>query len=463
MVSAVEKLGGIVIKKKVLGLTLISFGIVAVIAVTLFMVFSKDSSITILDNNGQTIIVADSISQYKENENAAYMDVVLTEAVEVIANTSSCTKEAAKKKLLKGKYTIYTNFDAQISKTLNEVCERYGSQFNVGSAVTNLDGDLLAVSSTAAENDDVNYSLKKSQPCSSFKPLAVYAPAIESKRVNWSTFYIDSPYSQITGIDGNSVDWPANATGVYSYENTTIDKAVTVSLNTVAVKCLSEYGVNNSINFLESNFGINLDYEKNQASSLGENEIIGNIALGSTSQGFSTVDMAGYYQIFANEGVYSSPKAIVKIVDADSNTIYSRSKEHLQVISKETSNIVNELLRNVVTDPEGTGKKASCKNVAVAGKTGTGDKNSDNWFVGVTPEYSCAIWHSQAKENTSPEIFSNVIEQIKHSKRSFPKSEDVTQRVYCQTSGKLAGKNCKTFDMGYYAYGTNVPYCDVHK
>ena len=438
--------------------------IAVVVALTLFIVFEEKGSITIIDKNGQTIIAADNVSQYKENEEAAYLDVVLNEAAESLSKKYSYSIEQAKKKLLKGDYTIYTNFDPDISKNLKEACVTLGTNLDVGAAITNLDGDLLAVASVSqGKVAATNYSLKKSQPCSSFKPLAVYAPAIEHKRINWSTLFIDSPYSKIKGADGTQRDWPANATNTYSYANTTVSKAVISSLNTVAVRCLSEYGVNNSIKFLENNFGINLDYEKSQSAKFGEDEIIGNIALGSTYQGCSTVDMAGYYQIFANGGIYSSPKSITKIVDADGNTIYESSKERKQVISAATSKIVNELLRDVVTSAQGTGRKAYCKNVTVGGKTGTGENNIDNWFVGVTPQYSCAIWHSNGRGNTCPEIFAETISKIPHEQHSFQDATEVTQKIYCLKTGKLAGKNCKTFEIGHYAYGTYIEKCDCEK
>ena len=437
--------------------------IAAVIAVAFVIVSDNEAVITVLDNKDE-VIVADSVSNYSNSENAAYLDVVVNEAINALADKYSLTTETAQKKLLNNDYTIYTNFDVQISSTLKDVCGKYSDKINIGGAITNLDGDLLSVISASRNSENsINYCLQKNSPCSAFKPLAVYAPAIEKKIINWSTLFDDSPYSKIKGSDGVTKDWPQNASGTYSNTDVTVSKAISKSLNTVAVKCLSKYGVNNSIKFLEKNFGINLDYEKKQSSMKGEDEVIGNIALGSMYQGLSTVDMAGYYQIFANGGIYSSPKTIRMIVDANGETIYESSKERKQVISDETSQIVNELLQNVVTDPEGTGKKAFCKNVPVAGKTGTGDNDVDNWFVGVTSEYSCAIWHSSGAKNTCPEIFSEVLKNVEHKKLLFPTSKNVAEKIYCLESGKLASKNCKTFDVGCYTYGTQIPYCDYHK
>ncbi len=40
----------------------------------------------------------------------------------------------------------------------------------------------------------------------------------------------------------------------------------------------------------------------------------------------------------------------------------------------------------------GTGRKASLRGVAVAGKTGTADDFKDVWFVGFTPDVVTAVW-----------------------------------------------------------------------
>lgn len=442
---------------------MISVLIITIIAVALIIVNNgEESIITFFDSRGNQI-ACDSVSNFANNENFAYLDATVTEAIEILATTYAIPAEDAKSKLLENNYLIHTNFDEEISKNLKSGCEKYGDKVKVGGAIINLDGDLLAVVSVSKDvSNSINYSLEKNAPCSAFKPLAIYAPAIEKNIINWSTTFNDSPYTQLKNADGTVRDWPSNSTGTYTHENVTINKSISKSLNTVAVKCLSKYGVNNSLRFLENSFGIALDYEKEQAKKFEEDEVIGNIALGSTSQGFSTVDMAGYYQIFANGGIYTSPKAIVKIVDESGKIIYERKKENKQVISKETAKIMNELLQTVVKDPEGTGKKAFSNKIPVAGKTGTGDRNADNWFVGVTPEYSCAIWHSDGMSNTSAEIFAGVFENIKHKKLLFPNTMNVTKKIYCRKSGNLVGKNCTTFNMGYYKAEIQIPYCNNH-
>ena len=44
------------------------------------------------------------------------------------------------------------------------------------------------------------------------------------------------------------------AAHLHTNSNTTVYQAIKESINTVAVKCLDDYGVNNSISFLKENF-----------------------------------------------------------------------------------------------------------------------------------------------------------------------------------------------------------------
>lgn len=313
-----------------------------------------------------------------------------------------------------------------------------------------------------SDKSEGNLSVQKNPPYSTIKPIAVYAPALENKKINWSTLTADSPYKKITDNNGNLRDWPANATNTYSKNPVTIYEAIRQSLNTVAVKTLKDYGVSDSIDFLKENFKFDLKTEAYKANVFGEEESLGSVALGYTVEGASTVDMAGYYQIFANGGNYTEPKTIKKIVDDAGRIIYECKPESKRIISEETSHIMNELLKGVIT-VGGTGEKANCSETAVAGKTGTGDANSGNWFVGITPQYSCAVWHSVSDSNYASEIFSNIIKNSVITIKDFRTSPNVVKKIYCKESGKLMTVNCRNVELGYYT-ADNIPsICDVHK
>jgi penicillin-binding protein 1A len=124
--------------------------------------------------------------------------------------------------------------------------------------------------------------------------------------------------------------------------------------------------------------------------------------------------------------------------------------------------IMNKMLQLVVRG--GTGEKANIKGVKVGGKTGTTSGNADNWFVGFTPEYTCAVWHSTLTSgNIAPDIFADVFEGIEVENNNYPHIGNVISKPYCQLSGKLRGNGCKFINRGYYASNNLPEICDECK
>ena len=74
-----------------------------------------------------------------------------------------------------------------------------------------------------------------------------------------------------------------------------------------------------------------------------------------------------------NGGYLLEPYIVSEILDADGNTVMKAEPTMTrQTISKETSDIMRELIRSVVT--EGTAKNASVAGFSIGGKTGTSEK-----------------------------------------------------------------------------------------
>ncbi len=74
-----------------------------------------------------------------------------------------------------------------------------------------------------------------------------------------------------------------------------------------------------------------------------------------------------------NGGCLPEPYIVSEIMDADGNTVMKAEPTMTrQTISKETSDIMRELIRSVVT--EGTAKNASVAGFSIGGKTGTSEK-----------------------------------------------------------------------------------------
>lgn len=425
---------------------------------------STKGSLKILDGAEEelAVLTSSNISKntLKDSAYAAYLEVALEEAVGIIAELEDCSAKKAEKLLFSKGYTVHTAFNSTVFSSIqNAYKEHQEAELEFACAVTDLNGRLLAAFSAGREGK--NLATENTAPYSAFKPLSVYAPAIDAGVANWSTVYRDAPVKKISAKKGEEEDWPSNPAGTYTYKDTTLFDGLQQSLNTVAVRCLQEYGVQNSIDQLKENYGIDLTAEENRANVSGEDEVLGNIALGYLSEGVSPIDMAGYYQVFGNNGGYIAPKAVTLILDKDGEEVYSSSAEETQVMKKTTAYIVNQLLQGV-TAPAGTGNKAVFGEIPVAGKTGTGEEG--NWFVGITPEYSCAVWHgNEYTENRAAEIFASAVGGFKHSEDAqFNGAAGLRKAVYCSESGKLLSKKCIKMQMGYYESSSVPAICDKH-
>ena len=386
--------------------------------------------ITVYDAAGEVLITTDMAARIYEEDCWAYLEVVLAEAADIIAQQESCDLQQANIRLFTRGYKIYTAFDRTAFEALGAVKSQWGETCNTAGVITDLNGNLLAVYSSDTQGEQTNYARERRSPYSSFKALSVYTPAVEKGIVNWSSMYMDAPYKMIKNEQGVLEDWPANANGKYSNKSISVYEALRKSLNTVAVKCLADVGITEAMTFLQTGFGIPLTQEEYVVEHYGADEVIGNIALGYLETGITPVEMAGYYQIFANGGKYIPPKAISAIKQEDGASYYTRKAETKQIISPATADIMNKLLQGVVL-PGGTGEMANSADVQVAGKTGTGDNYGDNWFVGVTPGYSVAMWHGQNESNQAEEMFAAVVGQLygklPHANRYFVTHQNLYQ------------------------------------
>lgn len=434
---------------------------------TLTMTGCGEEEVKIYDKENRIFASVQGVSldnvKLEDEGYRAYIDIVLEEAVGCLQEKYDCDKEEATKKLFNEKYAIYTSFDRTAYEAMKKTYSSYEEdKVSFGCAATDTKGNLIAAYGAGDFKDGYrNYATARTEPYSSFKPLSVYAPAIDAGIASWSKTYEDSPTKQVKDEDGTVRDWPANAGDTYSNEKVCVVDAVRYSLNTVAVRCLQEYGVANSMQYLKQNFNVSLAFEETRLLTLGEEEIVGNIALGYLYDGVSPVEMAGYYQSFANGGIYSEPKAVTKICDENGKMIYELQHDPKQVMGYETAFVMNQLLQRVVSKGA-TGEKARCENAPVGGKTGSG--STGNWFVGFTPEYTCAVWHgTEMFENHAAKMFAGVVSGFVHNEEvKYPECNTIKIAAYCVESGGLYTKGCRKIDRGYYTSIDTTEKCGGH-
>lgn len=223
--------------------------------------------------------------------------------------------------------------------------------------------------------DHVKLTTKR-QVGSIFKPI-VYAMAVEEGIEPCELV----PASQQTYIDKEGDKWtPKNMQNDYQVRYT-MRGGLAYSVNTVSVKLIVKAGVEKTM-ALARNMGI-----------VSEMPDVPSIALGSSS--ISLMEMTAAYACFANQGVSTFPYYIQTIQDLDGK-LYSDFKPHdvgKQVMSKETAQIVTQMLKTVVH--EGTASRIRWKYGVyndLAGKTGTTQANADGWFMAITPKLVMGSW-----------------------------------------------------------------------
>ncbi len=210
------------------------------------------------------------------------------------------------------------------------------------------------------------------QPGSAFK-IFVYTAAV-AKGIKPNDRYSGAPKKYI-GANGKS--WTPSNYGGKRYGTITVRQAISWSVNTVAVKILEEIGVNEAIKYARL-MGITSPLDPYLSLALGSSVV-------------SPLEMASAVSVLATGGYRVPPSAILRVEDPEGVVLEEAEPLKQKVLEDNVVKTMNELLRAVVTDRGATGSRA----IAVPnahGKTGTTNDNRDAWFVGYTPELSCAVW-----------------------------------------------------------------------
>lgn len=399
-----------------------------------------------------------------------YIDYVISSVIEDLKAAGYSNYEATRM-LYSGGLRIYSAVDLKIQDIVEDV---YANRKNFPteavkdpkdasqSAITIMDysGRVVAICGGAGEKTE-NRSNNRAvsavrQPGSSIKPLTIYAPAIEDNFITWSSKLKNY------GIMWDGKLWPQNYGGDMGSPNSyvTAQYALSISYNTVPTQILMMMGFEKSYNFVTDKFHISTlsDQDRYSPSPL---------ATGGTSGGTTTLEMAAAFATFGNGGKYYKPYCYYEVTDSSGeNIILKANSEPEQVISPETSYVMNQMLRTVFTGSAGTARGYGVKGFTTFGKTGTTTDNFDRWCVAGTPYYIAAVWfgydyNKQIMASGSPagRIFKTIMDRVHEglAAKSFDQfSDKVVQRTYCTKTGLLASSSCPSTAVGWYKM-SNLP------
>lgn len=372
-------------------------------------------------------------------------------------------------------YKIYATVDPDIQEIVDSV---YTDETNLDkqnakgdrlqSGITIIDpytGHVVATSGLIGEKEGnrlQSYAMTR-RPCgSAFKPLSVYAPAIEHGTITMANVYDDYPLKlndrQTGGYPKNS---PTRYRGLV-----TVSTAVRYSCNTVAIRVLNELGYAASYEFLTTNLG----FTTLVPSDLGEAPL----AMGGLTYGVNTREMAAAFSAFANDGKYNVPITYTKVEDADGQVILDNTDnpDLSWVAMKETTAYqMNVLLKQVVN--AGTGTEARINNMTVAGKTGTTSDLFDRYFVGYTPYYCAAVWvgygyNTTVSWNGNPaaqmwqKVMSRVHEGLENKDFNTP-AGGIGNMSICTQSGLRAGAGCPAESVKMVSNTGPTATCEIHQ
>jgi len=321
----------------------------------------------------------------KTNDYVTFIDYVLNEAVEVSGKSED--------ELYRGGYRIYTTMDPVAQKAMEDAFKK-DSLFQKDGPKQKMQGAMVIIDHRSGaivgmvggrgyKSKDMNRAVRPRAPGSSFKPIAVYAPAMELDFDKWN------PNSMLKdekmSFNGYT---PSNWDNVYLGQISMM-QALQKSANVASVWLLNEIGVNRGIEFAKK-LNIELDPQKDRNLA---------IALGGLTNGVTPLQMAAAYGAFANNGQLLPSHSVLQIKDSNDKVVYEyKAPAPKQVMSPRTAWYMTVMLKNAVDN--GTGASAKLANFPVAGKTGTTQLdikglekyNRDVWFAGYTPEWTAAVW-----------------------------------------------------------------------
>lgn len=299
----------------------------------------------------------------------------------------------------------------------------------------------------------------KRQPGSSFK-VFVYTAAIDNGFTPGDVEF-DAP---VMVRMGRSLYAPANWDRQF-FGPMTLREALAQSRNLISVRLTRYVGPEVVVDYAHK-MGIQSPLKPVLSISLGAVEV-------------SPIEMATAFATLANQGRRVEPVFITRIVARDGKVIEEWfPQEGEEVLSPQTCFLMCTMMQSVINAGTARIIRSMGFSRVAAGKTGTTDEYTDAWFVGFTPDISCAVWVGFDKKqpiyrgagggSCAAPIWANFMKAATDSmpESNFQVPKGIISRPICNLTGQLVSPDCPSNEtrMEYFLEGTEpTTQCQYHR
>ena len=421
-----------------------------------------------------------------------FVETVIEDVREDLMRELKISREAAGILIASGGLRVHTTMNVDIQNALegyfendDNFSDKIKEGLNYSMVISDSgNGDLLAVVGSVGKkraNRTYNFATKPVTPASTLKPLALYAPLIDSGRINWASVFDDVPVS-FTEKGGEWHEYPHNSPNVYDgLVNTAY--ALEKSKNTVAIRLYNLLGAERIYALLRENYDFDTLVHSgyNSAGEKITDVAVSPLALGQLCYGVPLRKLTEAYTVFSSGGMKPLGRSYTAVYTEGGELLLQRGADAERVYSRESAAIMNKMLERVVDN--GTAKGITLKEtVDTAGKTGTSGNNKDKLFIGYTPYVTAGIWCGMRDGSSLSgittghlKIWDGAMKEIHElilKKEEAPKTfttDGLLYLPYCKDSGMPVGDNCaldprgEREEYGYFARN-NTPSgtCDRH-
>lgn len=334
---------------------------------------------------------------------------------------------------------LQKNYQKLFGRSVRKLEKKYRLK-DINGAVVSIDNSNASIMALVGDKNPnsfgFNRALDANRNIGSLVKPAIYLTALRSQKYNFASVLSNQP---IKMENNQGKEWqPQN------YDKTTSESV------------LLQQGLVNSINLPTVHLGLELGLDNviSTLNSLGVEQRIPqypSILLGAVPM--SPLNVAKMLQPIASYGQKLTSSAILDVTDVNGFSIWSKSKEVIEIADYSTSYLLNEGLKQVTR--VGTGKRLGMyyPHVQYAGKTGTTDDSRDSWFMGFDQNKLTTIWIG--KDDNSPvkltgsqgavTIFLDLQAARKAESIITPKPNDIDVYPVDMNTGQVLSGECGDF------------------